>query len=439
MSSSDNQTVTKVAKVCAKSESYQTTASVYKNFKEHQARQKQRGLNDYNLFTTLLKKTDEVRLHSRFIASLLDPKGLHYQDSLFLEVFLALYKPANFNFNTNNASVFREYENIDLYLTDGDNHIIIENKIYADDQNDQVERYVKTIRGSETEEVIENEELNMWVIYLSIDRDSPSQYSLGNYQLSTNLDELDNGSHKAFYSNLHYDINSPNRIVDWLRRCLAEVENLQDLSFSIKQYIEVVEKLTGKYRSKVMTLKEYIDGLSADERKDFLITANEISTAITDVKSQQIEEFFDKLKSRVSDFLPNGWSVECDATNLHKRYGYPFRICEQKNALWIALEFNHPGYKTITIGVVRKNQSINIAQTVSNERVQEQLEPLKSKYKKLPQSAWWLTYEYIKVDLWAEIVKHGEEATLDLLTTRFKQLVEDFASVCDLTKAVEND
>lgn len=421
------------AKKCSKSASYKATASIYRNFKEEQTEQKQRGLNDYNLFTTLLKKTDEVRLHSRFIASLLDPKGLHYQDSLFLEIFLSLYKPANFNFNSKSASVFREYENIDLYLTDGNNHIIIENKIYAGDQKAQIERYVETIQKHESLDNFEDEEMNIWVVYLTIDRDSPSEYSLGSYRLNTNLDELHNDFHRVFYSNLHYTVNSPNRIVDWLKKCLEEVKNLQDLSFSIKQYIEVVEKLTGIYRSKVMTLKEFIDGLSADERQDFLITATEISKEIPDVKSQHIEIFFEKLESKLSDYLPDGWSVECNPKNLHKRCGYPFRICNHDNAFWIALEFKNDEYKTITIGVVRKNRSINIAQAISNENVLQQLEPLKSKYKKLPHNGWWLTYEDIKIDLWAEIIKRGEEPTLDLLTNRLKQLVHDFAAICDLT------
>jgi len=47
----------------------------YKNFKELQKRQKRRGLNDFNLLTTVLKYSDEVRVHSRIIVELLNPKG----------------------------------------------------------------------------------------------------------------------------------------------------------------------------------------------------------------------------------------------------------------------------------------------------------------------------------------------------------------------------
>ncbi len=50
---------------------------------------KLRGNNDYNLFLALLDINDEVRLHSRFIYSLLDPNSSHYQKRV---IFRAFYK-----------------------------------------------------------------------------------------------------------------------------------------------------------------------------------------------------------------------------------------------------------------------------------------------------------------------------------------------------------
>jgi len=41
----------------------------------------------FNIFTTLLKAHDEVRLHTRFLHCLLDPKGFHDCDSRFLDLF----------------------------------------------------------------------------------------------------------------------------------------------------------------------------------------------------------------------------------------------------------------------------------------------------------------------------------------------------------------
>ncbi len=40
---------------------------------------------DYNVFNVLRLKRDEVRLHSRFIGDLLNPKGKHGRGDVFLE------------------------------------------------------------------------------------------------------------------------------------------------------------------------------------------------------------------------------------------------------------------------------------------------------------------------------------------------------------------
>jgi len=73
---------------------------------------KLRGNNDYNLFVTLLDINDEVRLHSRFIHSLLDPNSPHYQKELFLELFIKACRLEDFGLDPQNAKVYKEYENI---------------------------------------------------------------------------------------------------------------------------------------------------------------------------------------------------------------------------------------------------------------------------------------------------------------------------------------
>ena len=409
---------------------YSDMAFLFQEYQDYRAKQKRRGLNDFNLFTTLLNKGDEVRLHSRFIASLLNPKGLHYQDSLFLEIFLSLYKPSRFSFDLASASVHREHENIDIYLTDGANHIIVENKIYAGDQPNQIARYISYVN----EQNSDVEEINIWVIYLTIDRPEPSEYSLGNYRLNAEKTELTNSADTVFYSNLYYSSVQHPSIIQWLEKSLNEVGNLQNLSFPIKQYMEVVHKLTGTYRSKVMTLKEYLDSVSVEEKQRFLTTALKVSRELPDLKSQQMESFFDQLQKRVSIFLPDGWEVSYDFGKLSKNWGYPFRIYNKSNALSIALEFNASDFNPpVTIGVVRRNESVNLGQVVAEAQIQQKLRQLgvSGGYSRFPQSKWWLTYEYLKFDLWTEIVNRGETVMLDTFTNKFMKLVNDFSEVCD--------
>src|SRR5690554_2304270 len=106
---------------------------------------------NFNIFSLLQVETDEVRTHSRFIAELLNPNGTHNQGDVFLKKFLQSF-PQIEDFDTENTRVFVEYYvgkvekekggQIDILLKDtSGNVIMIENKIYAGEQADQLLRY----------------------------------------------------------------------------------------------------------------------------------------------------------------------------------------------------------------------------------------------------------------------------------------------------------
>ncbi len=50
--------------------------------------EKLRDDNEFNVFSLLRNRNDEVNLHSRFIFELLNPKGSHRFQTIFLELFL---------------------------------------------------------------------------------------------------------------------------------------------------------------------------------------------------------------------------------------------------------------------------------------------------------------------------------------------------------------
>src|SRR5688572_11747237 len=100
---------------------------------------KLREQNTFNIFSILRNKNDEVNLHSRFIGELLNPIGSHKLGNIFLNHFLKLL-----NINTQGfekATVHREYKDIDILIKSGSKAIILENKIWAEDQEKQLERY----------------------------------------------------------------------------------------------------------------------------------------------------------------------------------------------------------------------------------------------------------------------------------------------------------
>jgi len=274
-----------------------------KRFKQKQQKQKQRGLNDYNLLTTVLKPHDEVRLHSRMIGSLINPSGSHYQNTLFLEKFLKILNLNNFDFDVNNAKLQLEYKHIDLYLCDGNKHIIIENKVYAGDQPSQIKGYIKNILEESSNISAEN----IYVIYLSIDRDKPSDYSLGKEKdTDTEYFEVANdllkykGSdkwlkNKSFkYKSIHYN----KTILKWLKECQNEIQNITNLNEAIKQYINVIHIINNNYEGKVMSLKNRL----LNNEQEFKL-AEEISNAYVEVKNDKNNQIKDRYLEKIKEKL----------------------------------------------------------------------------------------------------------------------------------------
>jgi hypothetical protein len=262
-----------------------------KQFKDIQEKQKQRGLNNYNIFTTISKNSNENN-HSKMIASFLNPSGEHYQSTLFLDKFLEVLNINEFNIKTDSCSVCREYKNIDIYITDGNKHIIIENKIYAKDQHRQIERYINEIR-KDNKELEPNDIL---VMYLSLDREIPTQYSLGDLKIEDNKVKR-NSEDIALFKSIHYK----KEILDWLENCKYEVQNITNLNEVFRQYIDVVKMITNKYKEKIMNLKDELL-----KNKEWFNLAKDISMAYEEAEKEIInnkkEEFFITIQENLIEY-----------------------------------------------------------------------------------------------------------------------------------------
>lgn len=118
---------------------------------KHEQIYREKGEN-YNLFQVINMTSDETKVHSAMIADLLNPKGLHQMGDIFLKLFINKLKQQlklDKDFEFSNPTVECEKhigaisENkdaggrIDIYISDKNHHIAIENKIYATDQENQ--------------------------------------------------------------------------------------------------------------------------------------------------------------------------------------------------------------------------------------------------------------------------------------------------------------
>lgn len=234
-------------------------------------KQKEQGKNYFNIFDALGVSHKE-NYHSAFIAYLLDTNSEHYQ-SVFAELFLEKLA----NEKTIPSKVFgnlsveklqsveteattekiKQNRRVDILLKfDNFVNVIVENKIYAKDQNAQIKDYVFDI--SKNKDYTPNKTL---VIYLHPDEKDPSEVSFGSGRGKWYLDKegqyciiRDNsGNMKAYYFQMSYKW-----IKSWVKSCVKELERqaktkargdsntrgengLNKIIFGLKQYIEILE------------------------------------------------------------------------------------------------------------------------------------------------------------------------------------------------------
>ncbi len=282
-----------------------------KEFKKKQYEHKQRGFNDFNPLTIVRKYNDEVYLHSAMIGAFLNPNAKHYQNSLFLDTFLQVVD-IDFYIDVSISKVYIEYQDIDLYITDGVNHIIIENKIWAEDQACQIIKYINIIK-EENNLNIDDSAIpiisNLYVLYLTPrDKKVSDEHEVKDgYIFFSGKDEqlldcssrdmtkrlVPNGlkNYRVKYKKISYK----NEIKKWLNSSLQEVRNIVNLSEILKQYIEVVSMVNKEYKGNVMSLEEFILSKKEDEQDSIIEVLNELVKKYINEKNKiklNVFEFF---------------------------------------------------------------------------------------------------------------------------------------------------
>jgi len=314
----------------------------YERYKNIQTKQKLRGLNDFNLLLTVLKYDDEVRLHSRMIGELLSPVGKHYQHTLFLESFLHAIGLENWGLNYDQTAVYTEYKDIDIYITDGSKHLIIENKIWAEDQPCQVMKYINIIVEENKENIvlepIEEEECiklgdEIYVLYMTPRaKKMPSEHKVDEegyiyFSGTMNTQEelkkcskrsstksyVPNGlkNYKAKYKKVSYK-----KVLKWLETSQFEVKNITNLNESLQQYIDTVKKVTKTYKGNVMDFASYVKKNNLD-----LETIFQVKQEIENFQSELLYNFF----LNAVEGLPN---VNNEIKKSHKSLVFTKKSCE---------------------------------------------------------------------------------------------------------------
>ena len=318
----------------------------YMTAKVEADRQRAMGKHDYNIFTLFHGFSDEVNLHSNFIASLLDPNGDHYKGDLFLKLFLETCSIDDFSIDTSRATVFKEFKHIDIYMSDGKKHIILENKVYAKDQPTQIARYIDTIKG----EGAKYEDI--YVLYLHPNGKLPDDQSFGDYHARL-LGENSSIKFKVIRYN--------NEISSWIDRCKNEVSNITDLSVFLSQYKDVIEMIYDRYKR--------IDEMN---NKDLVEIFKKNYTAVSDIacnyeqtRRKIINDFFQNISDSLKDIYKEEKGFEIShPNNIITDYGkncQPIKITQKRWELFdFAIEFMDKDLKNPIIGFVKNEKSKSI-------------------------------------------------------------------------------
>lgn len=217
------------------------------NFLEQFKEFKEKNKSNYNPLLKVLPAHDEVNLHSGILKSLLDPSENHEQGRLFLDLFLNEIGLKDWFRESDDVKVLKEYKNIDIYIHNGTKHIILENKIWAKDQHQQIARYIDTLNNGEKKDIA--------VIYLTPygDRD-PSENSLNGWNIENVENELflKRGNDKVLYRQISYE----EEILTWLKKSQEKVKNLCSLSQAIEFYKDAINNVIGNGSDIISFLKE---------------------------------------------------------------------------------------------------------------------------------------------------------------------------------------
>lgn len=214
--------------------------------------------------------------HSAIIAEFLNPNGRHGLKSQFLECFIDILGNDFLvkDFSYENAKVYTEYSTpkgrIDILIEDEQRQkaIIIENKIYADDQWEQLKRYNEYAESK-------YQKGKYQILYLTLGGCKASEQSGG----------------EVLYSTISYK----ETIINWLEKCVAIASRFPIVRETIIQYINHLKELTNqdmnnKNKEEITEILSEIENLKAAKTiyNNYLATYD---TIINKYFNPKMEEF----------------------------------------------------------------------------------------------------------------------------------------------------
>ena len=373
----------------------------------------------FNIFSILDIETDEVK-HSRFLAFLLNPKKSHGQGDIFLNLFLKrISKVLGENggtciFERNELSNFRvqpevviDGGRIDILLIKDDACIVIENKIDAEDQHRQLERYYEYARSRNIQDD------RIILIYLTKFGTNPTDVSLGQLDLEKVL-----------------CISYEKHITTWLKECMRnkKIQRVPHMRETLFQYCELLKKLTGQLTMRGKLTMKIADKFKENENYSLI---PHLEQGILEFRVQIQFKFWEVLTKSMED---NGFSKYDDQSSIEASIENIRDSCDpnrqRTNSLGLTFEIPHQPDRLleeheIAIRIEIENGWIfcGIVLFKNNQRVGNcvdehfnNLDEIIGDNSSLKAgNRWWLGWKYPNIDIRLPTSNSGDEQIGDLL------------------------
>ncbi|MDM1551848.1 PD-(D/E)XK nuclease family protein [Empedobacter falsenii] len=308
-----------------------------KSFNKHKALKSSVNGENFNMFR-ICGVDHYENTHSAILAEILNPKGTHNFGAKFLEAFIKTLKRSeliedNFDFSLQNVMVITEnasvFGRLDILIRNSNNQaLLLENKIYAGDQHNQLLRYQnfgKREFGNQFK-----------LLYLTLQ---------GNESNNTDKEIVD-----------YIQVSYGEIILNWLERCIEISARSPIVRETLIQYANHIKSLTNNTTANIMS-QELIDKLSTLENLEAAyIIADNLSKVrnniINTVLLPQMHEIANELNlvfnSTEGDYVNTSWA------------GFGFAVPQYKNYN-VFMEFGKRGLNNLIIGFVPKSENSDTA------------------------------------------------------------------------------
>ena len=275
----------------------------------------------FNVFELCGVWSSEMR-HSAILRELLDPQGMHGFKTKFLEAF---FKQIGLEFDPNGCRAKTEvaYSNgrMDIVISSGDVAVVIENKIYAGDQEDQLKRY--------KEEWLEAQSgKKQALLYLTLDGHEAS-----------NAEHVD-------YQRISYR----NDILAWLETCIEMATEKPLVKSALEQYKELIKKLTGEHMDPSM--KDAVTSATTANAQNYLaaaLTAKAFDGIHQNVLRDIVKEASEETRNEEKEWLCEkemDWKI---GTNNNKQFSISYTPKGKQYKLFF--EFQKGNYQDLYYGL----------------------------------------------------------------------------------------